>query len=58
MTQRLRAAEDRVKAIRAEVVGDPDMTVEYFLMQRAQSRIGELLSHALSIWTPRSIGPG
>ena len=47
IAQRLKAAEDRVNAIRAEVVGNPDMTVEYFLMQRAQSRVGELLSHDL-----------
>ncbi|MDR7084279.1 hypothetical protein J2X01_003587 [Arthrobacter ginsengisoli] len=52
IAQRLKAAEDRVNAIRAEVVGDPDMTVEYFLMQRAQSRVGELLSHDLEHLDP------
>jgi hypothetical protein len=35
------------------VVGDPDMTVEYFLMQRAQSRVGELLSHDLEHLDPK-----
>ncbi|GAA1134416.1 hypothetical protein [Arthrobacter flavus] len=53
IAQRLRAAEDRVSAIRSEVVGDADLTVEYFLMQRAQSRGGELLSHDLEHLDPK-----
>ncbi|MBG6180611.1 hypothetical protein [Arthrobacter sp. CAN_A1] len=50
---RLRAAEKRISAVRSEVTGDPDLTVEYFLMQRAQSRVGELLSHDLEHLDPK-----
>lgn len=34
----------RVRAIRKEIVSDPDMAVEYFLLQREQSKTDHLLS--------------
>jgi hypothetical protein len=44
LAERLKDAEQRVAAIRKEVASDPNMAVEYFLLQRAQSRTDELLS--------------
>ncbi|WP_283134685.1 hypothetical protein [Rhizohabitans arisaemae] len=44
LTASLKRTEDRIDAIRREVVTDPDLAVEYYLLQRAQSRADDLLS--------------
>jgi len=40
----LRATEQRLAAIHKEILTDPDKTVEYYLLQRAQSQTDDLLS--------------
>lgn len=50
--ERLRMAEQRLTAIREEIVTDPDMAVEYYLLQRAQSRTDEALSGDLEDFAP------
>src|SRR4051794_23120426 len=42
--ERLRSVEDRLRMIAEEITPDPDRTVEYFLMQYAQSKGDDLLS--------------
>jgi hypothetical protein len=44
MAERLKATEARLEAVRTEIAADPDLTVEYFLLQQAHSKAGDLLS--------------
>ena len=48
----LEATKRRLAAIRDEIVTDADMAVEYFLLQRAQSRTDEALSSDLESFSP------
>lgn len=48
----LRATEQRLSAIREEIITDPDMAVEYHMLQRAQSRTDELLGRDLEAFSP------
>jgi hypothetical protein len=48
----LKATEQRLAAVQKEIVTDPDMVVEYFLLHRAQSRIDEQLSSDLESIEP------
>jgi hypothetical protein len=52
LAESLKTTERRLAAIRKEIVADPNMTVEYFLLQRAQSRTDELLSGDLADFSP------
>jgi hypothetical protein len=54
--ERLRMAEERLTAVQEEIVTDPDMAVEYYLLQRAQSRTDELLSGDLEDFSPEEQG--
>ncbi|MBF2021513.1 MAG: hypothetical protein IGR93_15780 [Hydrococcus sp. C42_A2020_068] len=40
----LEATENRIAAIQKDVVGNPDIAVEYFMLKQAQSRTDELLN--------------
>jgi hypothetical protein len=48
----LRTTEKRLAAIHEEIITDPDMAVEYHMLQRAQSRVDDLLSRDLEAFSP------
>ena len=50
----LRATEQRLAAIHKEVLTDPDMVVEYYSLQRAQSETDMLLSSELENLSPEA----
>jgi hypothetical protein len=50
-TERLRGALERVAIIRREVISNPDKTVEYFEIQRAQAKTDILLNRNLEALT-------
>jgi hypothetical protein len=54
LAERLKAAEERIQAIQDEVVGNPDLTVEYFLLQREQSKADHLFSCDLQDFDPEA----
>jgi hypothetical protein len=52
VTASLRATEQRLAAIHREIITDPDVAVEYYMLQRAQSRTDDLLSCDLNDFSP------
>lgn len=52
LAERLKATEERIGAVRKEVIGDPDLTVEYYLLQAAQSKASRLLTCDLQDYEP------
>jgi len=52
LAEDLRSTEARLKVISQEVMVDPDKTVDYFLVQQAQSRTDEILDLDLDDLAP------
>lgn len=48
----LRVTEQRLAGIHKEIITDPDMAAEYFMLQRAQSQTDHLLSCDLDDFSP------
>lgn len=52
MSERIKATEQRLQAVREEVIADPDLAVEYYQLQLARSKADDLLSCDLRDYNP------